>query len=320
MKKNNSYFFALLIGISFFSCDDILEEDISDDQIIIISPLDGTTIDGNTVPFNWNELDGTNDYVLQVYSNSILVIDSTITSSPLNLVLNENTYEWRIKGRNDAYETQYNFPVSFEVVASLDLANQTVLLNNPTDNLYTNASSLIFTWTGIESADSYTFELEKVNGSGNTTVFFQEDILSTTMTIDNSVIDQDAEYLWKVKAVNTSSETIFSTRSFFIDTVVPPTPSLLTPSLGEEFLVDESISFTWDFGLDPGEIDSIITSVYEVATDDSFITIIESGAIIATNFNAIFTNVGTYYWRVRGEDEAGNIGAYNLNGNFIVNE
>jgi len=318
--KTNNILALLIIAITIYSCDDILEDNISDDIISIISPQENDVIQGNTVQFLWNTIEGADNYTVQVYRSSTLVIDSTVTTSPLNLILNSDIYEWRIKGENSAYQTQFSFPISFEVETSLDLTNQTVLLNNPSDNLYTNDTSFIFTWADIESSDSYSFELVKVSATGNSTVHLQDEILTTSYLLDSSIINEDAEYQWMIKAVNETSETLFSTRTFFIDTVSPSVPSLFTPAFEEEFIIDDTVTFSWGFGTDTGAIESIITSVYEIASDDSFITIIESGSSIITNFNFTFDTSGTYYWRVRGEDEAGNVGTYNLNGKLIVNE
>lgn len=320
MRKNIKYIFAIALGVMFYSCSDVFEEDISDDIITIIKPQDGDVIEGNTIQFLWNTINGADNYNIQVYNSNFLLIDSTVTSPPFHFTLNTGIYEWRIKGENFAYQTQYTIPASFEMITSEDLTNQLVVLNSPTDNVYTNNPSIIFTWSALESATNYTFELVKVTTTGNITIFLQEEILTTSITIDNTIISEDAEYIWKVKAVNESSETTFSSRTSFIDTVAPSTPTLLTPEFEEEFVVGEEVLFSWNFGEDGGVINSPISSVYDISSDDGFVTIIESGNLTITNFNFIFNNSGTYYWRVRGEDEAGNIGAYNLNGKLIINE
>jgi hypothetical protein len=319
MKKSN-FLSVLVLLILFFSCDDILEKDITDMQITIISPNEGSTIEGNTVQFLWNTIDGANDYNIQIYKNNLLIMDTLVDNSPFVNFLSSDSYQWRIKGQNEAYQSQYTFPVNFEVVSSSDLTNQAVQLNSPSNNIYTNGTSIIFTWSPVPSATSYTFELLRDTPSGSVTINLQEGLTETTLTLNEDVIDRDAKYTWRVKAKNENSQTAFFSRIFYIDTVVPPTPSLLTPVFEEEFNLSDIIVFTWDFGNDPGVIDSTITSVYEIATDSLFVNVIESGVSVPTTFSYTFNNSGTFYWRVKGEDAAGNIGTFNSNGKVIVNE
>ncbi|QQX76511.1 MULTISPECIES: hypothetical protein [Aequorivita] len=320
MKKNSSIIGAVFALFLLFSCDDILEKDISDMQLTVISPNEGDTIAGNTVQFLWNTIEGANNYTIQIYNNNLLVMDTLISAPPYIDVLASDSYQWRIKGENEAYETQYNFPINFEVISSTDLTNQAVILNSPSDNVYTNESSIIFSWSSVPSADSYTFELLRKSSSGTVTVDLQEGLFTTTVTLDENVLDRDSEYIWRVKAVNETSQTIFFSRTFFIDTVPPPVPSLISPKFEEEFDLTEIITFSWDFGNDPGIIDSAINSVYEIATNSTFSNVIESGVSFPTTITYTFNESGTYYWRVRGEDAAGNVGSFNSNGKLIVNE
>lgn len=309
-----------MIACLGYSCDDILEEDIQNNQIITLNPKEGDSIAGNTVQFLWEGLEGADSYRVQVYRESNLVTDTTVSTSPFTEVLNEGSYQWRVKGQNSAYEAPYTFPVVFTVTPSDNLSNQTLILTSPSDNIYTNNTTIIFTWNPIPSAVSYTFELIKVTGSGDITVFLEEEIQSTSLELDAVVIDSDAQYKWQVKAVNETSETSFFSRGFFIDTEAPPVPSLVSPDFDEEFEIDEDISFSWTFGTDPGNVISSISSFYEVASDQDFQTIIVSDMITPTSVSLAFENPGTYYWRVRGEDEAGNIGGFDQNGKFIIGE
>lgn len=311
-----------LISLLVLSCDDVLEEDITNDLVTVINPLDGDVVTGNTVQFLWNSVDGADDYAIQVYNGGVVLIDSVVASPPFSVNLLSDTYQWRVKGQNFAYETPFSFPQEFEVVSSDDLTNELVSLSSPTDEFYTNQNSVIFSWDAVANATRYEFELIKVTGGGEATIFVQDDLTSTTISQDNTVLDEDAEYRWQVRAFNddNATQTVFSSRTFFIDTVIPNLPNLLTPAFEEEFLVDDSIAFTWNFGSDTGAVTSPITSTYEVASDESFSTIVLSGSTSLTSFAASFDAAGTYFWRVRGEDQAGNIGTYNLNGKFIVNE
>lgn len=304
MKKTIKIF--SLLGIAFFfACDDILEEDITGDSIQVISPLEGTIIEGNNVQFYWQHLDGADDYRVQVLSdNQIVVLDSLVSENQIEYNLNEGNYQWRVKGENFAYETQYTFPINFSVELSEDLTNQSVALSTPSDNLYTNNTEIVFTWNAITSADSYTAEIIKSN-NGETTIYQEPDITETNLSIDPSLFDVDAEYIWKIKAVNNSSETPYSERTIFVDRITPNIPALNTPS--DNSTNSSLVTFNWTNGSDTGDIQSAITNTIEIASDINFNTLILSDDTTNNTYQYTFSNTGDYYWRVRAYDSASNL-------------
>jgi hypothetical protein len=304
MKKTIKIF--SLLGIAFFfACDDILEEDITGDSIQVVSPLEGTIIEGNNVQFSWQHLDGADDYRVQVLSdNQIVVLDSLVSENQIEYSLNEGNYQWRVKGENFAYETEYTFPINFSVEVSEDLSNQNVVLATPSDNLYTNDPNITFTWNAITSADSYTFEVIRIN-NGETTIYQELGISATSISIDPSLFDVDAEYIWKIKAVNNSSETPYSERTMFIDRIAPNIPALNTPS--DNSINTSLVTFNWTNGTDTGNIQSAITNTIEIASDINFNTILISDDTTNNTYQHTFSNASSYYWRVRAYDSAGNV-------------
>lgn len=320
MKPKNRIFRMFLLILLLVSCEDILEEDISGDLVSITFPLEAAIIEGNQVQFSWNNLDGADDYTVQLYNGNLIVLDSTVTNSPFSVNVDSGSYEWRIKASNNGYETQFTFPVSFQVITSADLSNQIVTLSSPSDGLFTNNSSILFTWEDLEAAESYTFQLNEVNTSGTTTIYLEENITTNSLSLDNTIINQDSEFVWGVKAVNSTSQSAFSERTFFLDTTPPPTPSLSTPGFEEEFQLSQTVNFSWVYASDPGNVNSPINSIFEISSDESFTAIIESQDLSTTNSSYLFTAIGTYYWRVRGYDLAGNEGSFNSNGKVIIIE
>ncbi|MEO8535063.1 MAG: hypothetical protein ABI441_14995, partial [Flavobacterium sp.] len=80
MKTINKIIPFLLVLLLVVSCEDVFEEDISDDIIEVVSPKDDTTIESNVVNFQWNDLDGAKKYRLQVLDvNETIVVDSLVT-------------------------------------------------------------------------------------------------------------------------------------------------------------------------------------------------------------------------------------------------
>ena len=303
MKKTFKLICILTIAV-ICSCDDILEEDITGDTVQIASPSEGQVVLGSTVQFLWQNLDGADNYRVQVLDqNQTLALDSLVSQNQLEYNLNEGSYQWRVKGENFAYETEYTFPVNFTVEVSEDLTNQNVLLSTPSDELYTNETNITFTWNTLSSADSYTAEVVKSN-NGETTIYQEASIATTSFNIDAALFDVDAEYIWKVKGVNTTSETAFSERSLFIDRVAPNIPTLNTPDDNSTSATE--VTFNWTNGTDTGNIQSTVTNTIEIASDINFSSLLFSDDTQNNTYQYTFSNTGVYYWRVRAYDLAGN--------------
>ena len=303
MKKIIKILSPLLV-IMFYTCDDVLEEDISDDNIEIIAPTNNTVIEGNNVQFSWQHLDGADDYRIQISGNNqVTILDSLVSINQFNYNLNEGNYQWRVKGENFAYETEYTFPVDFTVEVSEDLSNQNVVLATPSDNLYTNDSDITLTWNTLSSADSYTLEILKIN-NGETTIYQESNITGTSISTNPTLLDEDAEYIWKVKAVNSLSETPFSERTLFLDRAIPGVPTLNSPD--DNSTNEFTVTFNWSNGVDTGNIQSAIISTIEIATDINFNTLLTSNQTDNNSYQYTFANIGNFYWRVKASDMAGN--------------
>ncbi len=318
MKKLNRVFYVFL-AVLVYQCDDVLEEDISDDSIAIIAPDDGVAIEGNLVQLRWTALDGADGYRLQITSenNRAIVLDSLVDQTRFDYQVEPGSYTWRIRGENFAYNSPYTFESAFSVVASLDLTNQLLTLESPVEDRYTNEVDFNFTWQPISTADSYEFELLRVDGSGETSVFQESNLVAATIGLEDGIVTEDNAYIWQVKAVNATSETRFFRRRFFVDTQNPPAPTLNGPAADASFGTTDEVQFSWSFS-DTGTVQSPISSTLEISTDENFSTILLSDTNDSDEFTNTFTTTGTYYWRVRGDDTAGNNGDNSATGSFSV--
>ncbi|MEW4923123.1 hypothetical protein [Algibacter sp. 2305UL17-15] len=309
MKTLNSTLLIMLLFLSF-SCDDILEEDITNDNLQTKYPIEGTVVDGNTVQFSWQNLDGADDYRIQIIkSHQVFEMDSLVSTNSLTVTLDSGTYQWRVRGENFAYETAYSFPINFSTQASTNLTDQDVILVSPSDNLYTKNINTIFTWNKLTSVTSYNFELIK-KLSGEQTVFQEAEITSNSLTINDTLFDEDAEYIWKVKGLNETSETQYSQRTIFLDRVAPNQPSLTSPA--DQETTTTTVTFNWTNGTDSGNVKSGITNTIEIASDSNFNSIIHSASTPNNSAQHDFASTGTYYWRIKAIDVATNESDYSI--------
>lgn len=295
-----------LIAITF-SCEDILEEDITNDIVQIVYPTEGVTIESNVATFQWNKLDGADDYRVQVYTNNqFQVFDTLINTNTVTLPLIQGTYQWRVRGENSAYESTYSFPITFDVQESDDLTNQQVVLSAPSSTFATNQNTITLSWEDLTAAEYY--EVEVTNVTSGNIVFTQNNITTTNVTLNSSNIAVDGQYLWKVRAYNstTATQTQFSTRNFLVDTVAPNQPQNNQPTNNATQTVNQTINFNWTIPADSGIVQSIISYELQIASDVNFTTILQTSPSTGTSFQQSFTAAGVYYWRVRAKDAAGN--------------
>jgi len=104
--------YALLL-CCFFSCEEIInEEDITARNMILLAPTTNSTIAAGAINFSWQTVNGAVEYNLQVATPSFanatqIVLDTTMSTTNFNYMLETNNYEWRVKALNSGYETGY---------------------------------------------------------------------------------------------------------------------------------------------------------------------------------------------------------------------
>lgn len=319
MKAISKILFVALTSL-FLSCEDILEENITNDIVQSISPIENETVSSNVVNFQWNVIEGADKYRVQVFNNNLaIVLDSlVINKNKLTLPIAPGSYKWRVRGENAGYQSTYSFPINFSVIQSNDLTTQQVILSNPLNGLYTNATSLICTWQDLTPADYYELELVNIT-AGQTIVAQQSNITNTSVTLTNTNLAQDAEYQWKIKGVNATSATQFVSRNFYIDRINPNQPQNSSPANNSTQLINQAINFNWTSPSDTGNIQSPITYTIEFSNSSTFATVLQTSNSSTTSFSKTFSTSGDYYWRVKAKDAATNSSTYSTVFKITIN-
>ncbi len=155
---------TFLITFLLFGCDDIIEsDDISEKQVQLLAPSNGSVITDNTINLNWIELEDILSYKIQIAQpnfenatqillDSVIKKDTALTVLPTqinNLVLLNGNYEWRIKASNGSFETLYN-TASFNIDgdANLDIVPPiTPDLTTPANTSTVSGTEISFAWT-----------------------------------------------------------------------------------------------------------------------------------------------------------------------------
>ena len=292
------------------SCKDFVEEDISDKMVQMIIPTVNDTIESNVVHFKWEDLEGADNYRIQLVSPSFtnlnaFILDSLISGTEYFYSLNPGEYEFKIRGENSAYESNYMGPFAFVVDSVSDLANQSVPLVSPVDAIYSNALDLTLNWQTIFAAESYEVQVRSGNDFDNSPTILQTatGIYGASYTTTGNTFLNEGQYSWGVRAVNSSSQSDFSSRVINIDATNPNDVSLISP-IDAFNNIDDTAVFYWTTGTDPGTVNSPLTFEFELSTDIGF----SSPTIYNPTVDSLelILSTGTYYWRVYAKDEAGN--------------
>ena len=104
----------VILAVAFLSCEELINEDnISGETVVLTAPSDGAALAQTDIVLSWEVLDGAAEYQLQIAQPSFaaplqIVKDSILTGNHLSVSLDPNSYEWRVKARNSAYETGFS--------------------------------------------------------------------------------------------------------------------------------------------------------------------------------------------------------------------
>ena len=94
-------------------CDDIFEKDISVEEPVVFTPVEGQTVPQGDVLFWWDYMYGADYYQVQIARPGFDLIDKLVSDTILEankLVLNmeAGTCEWRIRACNSVYCTPFS--------------------------------------------------------------------------------------------------------------------------------------------------------------------------------------------------------------------
>ncbi|MGB0176703.1 MAG: hypothetical protein ACPF9D_06035, partial [Owenweeksia sp.] len=241
--------FGIIAGLNS-ACSEWQEPQIDAEQVYILTPRDSLQTEVATQLFYWYGVKGATHYELQIATPSFasidrLVLDTNTTQTKYQFTLTPGHYEWSIRAYNSSSSTAYTVHRLY-IDSTLNLSNQQVVLKGPTDNDTSNGSLKVFEWESLYNADSYRLELWKSSFSGDPVVF--KDTPKDTFVYN---VPGEGRFVWRVRAENASSNTIYTNRAFYIDTTPPNVPVLQNPAAGA-FLSATELDFQWTRGTQTG--------------------------------------------------------------------
>lgn len=304
MRTKFRPFLLLLLLLS--GCADIVEVDISDQRVTVISPENNAISSSFNQLFKWDELKGADKYQLQIVQPDFgniqqYILDTSVSTTDFNYTLLPGSYQWRIRGVNSISTSSYSTR-KITIDSTLDISGQSVVLISPPDNFSTSNLANNFSWQTMPNANNYIFQVL----SGGSVIYTQ----SQTTTTTSYTFAADGTYQWRVFAQNDFSSSAFSTNNLSIDNAAPLAPVLLLPAANDS--VSNPVAFSWSSDLS-STADSIL-----IYADTNLVTLVDAQLVTSQTHTFNGTVGEDYFWRVRSKDAAGNWGPYAVRRKFIV--
>jgi len=294
----------VIIACVLWSCDALVEEDVSNKPVALLTPPNAFVSSDFTIAFKWEDVEEADFYRIQIvkpdFENTVqFLVDSLTSQSEFSFSFESGAYEWRVRSENN--NSQSDYAVGSFVVDVSDLSNQTLVLSAPVDFFVSNENTQDFTWEELPTTENYNFQLYgDLNGGIGDPIGDELTVFSNTLT---STLSEGA-YWWGVAGIGSNSQTDMSLRRITIDTTAPSQALLDSPNDGES-ISTATYLFSWTSGSDNLTNFSDSLLIFE----DELLSIPALG--IASPSNAISATVsslapGAYYWIVSRRDEAGN--------------
>ncbi len=305
LKMNRSLILFGLALVLLSACTEFQERQLQQDIVEVFIPRDSLRTDIATQQFYWYEVEGAIDYEFQIAEPDFaginrLITDTITTSTRINISLQPGEYEWRVRAFNNSSATSYTSRKLF-IDSTLNLSNQELVLISPSDQDTFNDPNQNLEWQSLYNAESYDLDLAAGSSFGSILQTW-----TTTSPRQDVSLSTEGNYLWRVRARNSSSSSPYSSRSFYLDTTAPGQPILISPS-NRQSLSASPINFQWQ--RQSVGVSSVRDSL--IISQDSLFFQIHLNLSLSTNSFSIDTlSSGDYYWRVRTADKAGNLGAY----------
>ena len=189
------------------------------------------------------------------------------------------------------------FPFHAKDGSPPDISEEVPVLLSPYDNMHTSSNSILFWWDKFEGAESYQIQIvSPVFDSIETLIL---DSVVTRNTYETTLLP--GRYEWRVRGVNTSSNSEFSYHTLYIDStnnLNDLSVILLGPASNSYFNYFE-IDFDW------GDIDLADIYRFEIHVDswdgdNLFMPL----SLEYSDCSILFEEEGIYYWGVQASNES----------------
>ncbi len=293
----------------------------------LVSPTDGALTNDRRPTFDWSDVTDPSgvSYRIQIDNSSNFSSperdENNISNSTwtMDWDLSDNTYYWRVKAVDGAgNESAWTGAWSFDLDANSPSQPN---LMTPNDWTKTNDTTPSFDWSDVTdtSGVSYSIQIDDDSYFSSPVLLTQQGLASSDYTLSTGEALAEGTYYWRVKAIDGAGNDSGWSYSwtFTVDTSAPGVPNLTSPSDGTAEN-SPTPSFNWSDVNDP----SGVTYNLEIASDSNFSSVVLSKQGLNNSDYGLgggeSLTDGTYYWRVKAIDEAGNSGNWSNSWSLTV--
>lgn len=182
-----------------------------------------------------------------------------------------------------------------EILEVENISDNIVVLIAPADGAVIDSSAPIFSWQALAGAEHYHIQIASPTFDGASQVLL--DSLVTTISFTQNLAQ--GNYEWRLKAVNSSYETLYTTHSFSVnpeevEDISSEVVTLLAPA-NSVTLSEGNVNFSWD------NVENADAYSIQIAQPDfdNAIEIIENESTANTNYTVTNMTANNYEWRVK---------------------
>lgn len=104
--------FVITIITTLLSCESFFIEDISDEIVVALAPLNGAELNKGKIQFSWKSIDAADTYQVEIvtpYFSSVqkVIKEVEIEETSIDVNLEPGEYQWRVKAMNSEHETGF---------------------------------------------------------------------------------------------------------------------------------------------------------------------------------------------------------------------
>ncbi|RDY60782.1 hypothetical protein DX873_00960 [Flagellimonas nanhaiensis] len=204
-----------------------------------------------------------------------------------------------------------------------DITGETVSILAPTDGSVIASNAVGFNWEKVNEAAAYRIQIAAPDFDNTVQIILDSIVQEDTLGNVSTRINQDllnGTYAWRVKALNSDYETVYSLSSFRVegdenlDSTPPNIPQLAAPANGAS-QSNATVNFSWTREDVPGTAERDSIFIYS----DENLQNLSTKALGANKTFTIDLAAGTFYWFVKAYDTAGNESDPSTTFNFTIN-
>jgi len=311
------------------------------------SPSNGSEVSTKTPTLKWeNGMYAENHRVLldddsnpddnPLYNQTIIGDNKWTTPS----LTEDETYYWKVIAQNENGENHsvtWHFTVNAEKPPTQPPPSPppsdttpppTPLLISPTNGANITDNTPPLDWSDVSDPSGVTYDVSIAGDAGFVSIVLQKTgLTASAYELTSAEALAAGTYYWRARAVDGAGNvgSWSENWSFTVsiappppgDSTPPPTPSLISPADGVN-ITDNTPPLDWSDVSDP----SGVTYDVSIAGDAGFVSIVlQKTGLTASTYELTQAEAlvaGTYYWRVRAVDGAGNVGSWSDDWSFTV--